>query len=283
MPSGSHSTSGGSHSSGGSSFGGHGSSGSGSSGSSRPIMPRRVYFGHSYVILSSGKQSLSSFLIVFAIFALLFCAMFGFGIAGTNKAIKKIKEDQAYYFNMIDYARENPEYLTTGTVTDYFYNEDAGKYYITYTFELADGNFMRPDGQSYCVYTLSQASDLLHAGTIELALNVKKSVANLDTDSIPTDYREMPLDDDGEYVHNKSNKKTFIIGVVVTAFIVVASVVGVVVIVATSPKEGSATQTTSQNTTMQNTQTSNHWVCAYCGNRQTNDKSKCDQCGAKRE
>lgn len=299
MPSGSHSSGGG-----GSHFGGGSSGGShfgGFSGSSRSVNlgPRVVVLGGKrYVVTGQRRAGLSA--LMFAIIILIF-ALFSSCLitTGAGKSMQTIKDDYARYQQMITTAETNPEYQIKAVVTDSF-KHDSGKYYITYAFPLntiAESQLWsayRTDlarntveenwvlGYSYSVYTLEQVSTsrLTKGSVIDLAINDKTTQVNKDTDSIPFDYKGMPLTQDGEYIEAQNSRKVGTIVIIVSSVLIVACVVGMVFVVKTSKQEeqDKAEQTATAQTSAPENQPKQQ-VCAYCGAALEPNTKKCPNCG----
>lgn len=202
MPSGSHGGHSGSH--GGSHSSSHRSSSSRRSGSYRPRRPIYFRVWHTRYMVRSGASAFVSFLGV-----LLFFAIFGFVASWIMKSqsegyLREIEADYVYYQNMIVDAKENPEELIVdGTVITKFYNSVADKWYITYFF--IDDNGEMVEGYTFSVYTLEQVNNFQHGDTIKLAVDGRPMDSM--TDSIPLDYAEMPIEQDGEYATFSSEIK----------------------------------------------------------------------------
>lgn len=298
MPSGSHSSGGGSHFGGGSSGGSHFGGFSGSSRSAN-LGPRVVILGgRRYVVTGQRRAGLSA--LMFAIVILIFALFSGCLITtGANKSMQTIKDDYARYQQMITYAETNTEYKIKAVVTDSFKHE-SGKYYITYAFPLntmAESqlwNAYREDlsnyaveenwvlGYSYSVYTLEQvsATGLSKGSVIDLAINDKVTEVNKDTDSIPFDYKGMPLTQDGEYIEAQKGKKVGPIVITVSAVLIVGCVVGMVFVVKTSKQEEQeeSEQTKTAETLNPDNQPKQQ-ICAYCGAALEAGTKKCPNCG----
>ena len=275
MPSGSHSGSGGSHFGGGSSSGSHFGGGSrlgGGSVNARPII--FIHHGRRYSV-RGGAQSAVSLMFVLCIFA-IFTIFFGVIMIPTaNSQIKKIEADYTYYQAMIDYAEEHNAYLVTGKVTGKFYNEDCDKWYITYSIEIDE--YTDLEGYTFSVYTFDEVSRFEINEYIAIA--VDSVPITLDTDSIPMDYKDMPLTRDGEYVDAKQDKTAGVIVIVVASIVLVGLISGIVVIIIKKKQlvtDTNPTTNTSTNTAKEPTR------CSYCGAILGENDKSCPTCGAKR-
>ena len=269
MPSGSHGGSSGSHSSGGSSFGGGGSSSSGSSyGGSRSSRPHFRWHGHVYYY-SAGASFLVVFINAILMFALITTIAGFFIIPQEKKDVKKIEEDYYYYQSIIDMG-----YFTTAKVDDIFCHKGYDKYYITYTIDIPS-TLKDLEGYSYSVYTREQAFALLQQGTITVALN--RPVANIteNTDSIPIDYKNMPMENDYEYVmalKGVNNARWCAyggLGVMLTGFAII-----LFINFKTKAKQQGQLVNSSYSSPTGRTQ-----YCAYCGTETDCSKTRCPSCG----
>lgn len=300
MPSGSHSNGGGgSHFGGGSSGGSH--FGGFNSGSSRNInMAPRVYVfgGRRYVVSGTRRTGIYAlnFVILFMVFVVFAGALM---LSGGNKSIKTIKADYNRYQQMITYANQNSEYKINGVITDQFKNDDCDKYYITYAFpisyvddetallekyrqDVSNGDFEDDwvQGYSFSVYSLDEvgATKFQKGQLVELAINNKKSEIDSSTDSIPTDYLNMPLSQDGEYNVAKRNTVVGPIMICVAALVIVGCVAGQIAVIKTSKQEEAETETTQTSSEVSTPQAKIN-KCAYCGAVLKEGETKCPNCG----
>lgn len=290
MPSGSHfGGGGGSHSSGGSSRGSSGGSWGGSSrgGGHHHRRPIRFGWGHRRYYVSVHASSKISSLFAFGFALLFFGIVFMFVRTTFQPAIDKIITDRIYYLEMIDYAEKNPEYLVEGEVTDKFYNEGAKKWYVEYRILLSNAipdkygrydDFDYLDGYTYSIYTFEEVSKFHVGDTILLAVN--SSEIKSTTDSVNIDYKDFPIEKDGEYAEIIKQKNGFAIasvGAMVVGGVLI--ILAIVQIFKNAQKEGEGDPEytgTSTNTSTANTSTIKR--CPYCGEKTTSDK--CNNCGA---
>lgn len=307
MPSGSHSSGGGgSHFGGGSSGGSHFGGSSRSSGGfirrGRPGTAVIVLNGRQYEVAGKKRYLIYAFamMLLIGIFA-IFAGVLLFN--GANESINTIKADYDYYQNMAETANRTADQKIKGVVTDHFKSDNCNKYYIVYFFPLhdiaeenlystfqedlndndLDDNWVR--GYSYSVYTLEEvsANDLKIGSVIDLAINCNKAFISENTDSIPMDYLDMPIERDGEYQNAKQSKTTGIVILVASGVFIVISVVGGVLIakkakLLTDNESEETTTTTTEST--QPTQTAPETKkCAYCGATLAKDATKCPNCG----
>lgn len=187
-------------------------------------------------------------------------------LATTNGDISKIKEDQAYYKQMISMGN-----ITDAKVTDMFAKYD--KYYITYEIDIPHSSF-KLEGYTYSVYTREQAAHLLYdVRTIQVAVNCPVDEISLRTDSIPIDYYDMPLEQDGEYVLNVRIRTGSIIALSMFGAGIVACIVCHVVIVKKEKKQEISFSKVFDKPTEKR--------CAYCGSTMKVDETICSACGSR--
>ena len=283
MPSGSHAGSPGSHSSGGASFGGGGfGGGSHNNSSGHYFGPRHggfsvIFFGRG----ASGEGSVAFAWVFMAIIAVVFSFAFWGALSVVNSNIAKIKEDYAYYQDMIDDAKANPSLIIEDAehiiVTGRFLG-DGGKYYITYTYQYGpDEKEDVLEGYTYSVFTLEQAREMYRAKTFKLV--VDNLPVNGDSDSIPLNCDGLSYKDDGSYLQEQNYKKVII---VVFSIILVAIATFIVLIavgtVKSLKKKNKQTEAKLPNSeeVKQTTPT-----CAYCGSTLKEGQTQCPSCGAR--
>ena len=296
MPSGSHG--GHSHSGGarvgGSSFGGSHSSHGGSWGGYRHRGPIFFHFwGHRYVVPTRYSALISLFAVV-----MVFSIFFIFGgwlmMSSGQSNMDLVKRDYDRYQVMIADATEANGLLVIGTIENRYYDDDAGKWYLTYSFPTNDGG--KINGESYAVYTLAELNQPQYCvnAPIELALDRVPESEYDDVDSIPTDYANMPLERDGAYTTAKNTHKAGSTMLWVACCVLGGSIVLNILIAVTTKKKvatnNNANQTTATETT---TATANNGTataatpvdtdkyCEYCGSKLDTGATKCHLCGAR--
>ncbi len=276
MPSGSHGGShGGSHSSGGASWGGSSRSSGGMHGGGGHHMPRRpmrFHWGRSIWIMPGEKVStLGTYVLVFFVMALFLLGV-GFMISNNYRQIEIIKIDREYYLDMIEYAENNPEYMKTGTITDWFYNDSANRWYFTYEIPYS-GNYKdsfggtQLEGYTYSVYSASDKAKY-RIGT-EQTFAVNNKTVTVTTDSINIDYKNIPLENDGEY---KSVKKSIVLGWIFEVIFALVEVGMVVLIIKHIRKSFVKEELPEED--------NQYASCPYCGSVLNDDENKCKNCGA---
>ena len=279
MPSGSHGGSSGSHGGfrggGGSSFGGGGFRRSGSSGHVTPRGPRHIrWFGGRTIIISTGRQNLLSFIAFFVVCCIM-CAVAGFSSASTTKSdLVMIEEEQRYYLSMVSDAEADPDLQTTGKVTGVFYKQEYEKYYITYEFYSGSATY---SGYTFSIYTLESAPK---KGT-EILLAIDDEVIDSSTDSVPMDYKNYTLEDDGEYMMLKerlSYNRAIGFGGIAGVILLVG---GAVLVVATAKKkEAEEKAETEKKEEEKQQEEERKKYCQYCGSKVNPEDVTCGQCGA---
>jgi len=270
MPSGSHGGSMGSHSSGGASFGGGRSSGGGYRNGHHRRGPRIFIIGRSRYYLPTVWNTRFSAIISFlpiALFFLIFAVIAIFSGATTKN---DILVDYYYYQDMIAKAEANPEFIVEGEITDLFYNDDCGKWYYTYSF-LDDEGFP-VNGYTYSVYTREEIREFTIGQNIMLAVNMAK--INQLTDSIPMDYKYIPIENDGEYAQAQTIHTIGIVCTAVCSVTIVGLAVALVLIFVKckQPATGEA---------IDGEKTGGLRNCAYCGALLNESETRCKHCGAK--
>lgn len=225
----------GSHSSGGggSSFGGGSSGGHSSYRRVTYINGRRVVFtDRSERFYTLGWADTIDRILTPILFLLFMASIFIFTMYKSAQVeLDVIKYDYNRYQYMINYAEDqrdnfgNDNYFVTGTITSYYLNEDAGKYYLNYTFDDQDG--ISVPGYTYSIYTKEEAEALFNDK--EILLVVDDDPITQMTDSINYDYKDMPMEKDGEYVINKNSyqniRKIFITAGVIAGVILISIIV----------------------------------------------------------
>lgn len=280
MPSGSHGGShGGSHSSGGASWGGssRGSSSGGMHGGGghySPRRPMRFHWGRSIWVMPGEKVStLGTYVLVFFVLGLFLFGL-GFFVSTSYKDLEVIKVDRAYYLDMIEYAENNPEYMKKGTITDWFYNDSANKWYFTYQipysagYKDSEGN-ANLEGYTYSVYDFDDRASY-RIGT-EQSFAVNNKTVTETTDSINIDYKNIPLEDDGEY---KSVKKQIALGWIFESIFALAEV-GMIFAIINHIRKSFVKEV--DGSLDEDNQYAN---CPYCGSVLNDDENKCKNCGA---
>ena len=273
MPSGSHGGSSGSHSSGGASSGGGWSSGSGGSwgGAPRPPRPMNIwFFGRHYHISAGNSSKVNAFVpYIFVCIFILFISVL-FLITG-NSQIEKIKVDREYYLDMIENALNDNDYIKDGVITDKFYNEDCKKWYFTYEITTHTGSTL--EGYTYSVYSREEINQFHIGQHLEFAVNSK--IVTLNTDSINMGYKDIPLENDGEFINARNMKAWSIVFVCITSALIVLFIVLTIKRIKKYAEESAFAEKNATNTT-----TDEDTYCRYCGSRIRKEYDKCEHCGA---
>ena len=284
MPSGLH---GGGHGhwGGGASGGHHHSSGGGyhSGGSFHWVFPATfMLFGRRHHISENKRPlySLVSFFIVLFVFVALFSGVVWWATSGE---IDKIKVDYEYYQDMIDRAEDNPSTLIkTARVISHMYDEDCGKWYYIYTIPKDAWTYPEDEyltGNTYSIYTREEINAIPVGTYVQVAVNdeeVKKT-----TDSVPLDYKDIPLEKDGRYV---VSTRTFKISRGVCIGSIGGAVLLIVVLIVMVSKaretEDVPADTIPSQDNPRESGNSFPTKCPYCGSRLDRNDVHCPDCGA---
>lgn len=228
---------------------------------------------------------------------LVLCFMlFGGMTCSAKENVEFLTEDYDYYQNMITYAELHPDdYIVDAKVTSYSFRADFDKYYINYSIPYEVREYFPGmgyqevtkylSGYSFSVYTLEEAKELKNQGIIKVAIDTKVVTSN--TDSVPMDYKDFELEDDGEYalaVRNQARhtRKLICLGVFAVAwftfFIIASNKLGKIY-----DKERIEEAKKSKSTTYNSSDAigSDTSYCQYCGTYLVKDNNiKCPACGA---
>jgi hypothetical protein len=211
-------------------------------------------------------------LISFLVFALIVCgALFIIQQARVNQ----IKNDQLYYFNMIETAAPN-QYITA-EVTNQFMGE-GGKYYITYKLQVSGYDLWYEDGYTYSIYTAEEASEIFRRG--EILIVVDRLPLTARTDSINADYMDYELSDDGSYIEaNRLRTIAFTTGIVI-----IFALVGSLVYYFKNMELHQTYESQYESKSIQqlDNQELKPDYCLYCGSFMSKNDKKCPQCGSSR-
>ena len=205
-----------------------------------------------------------------------------------------VKRDYDRYQVMIADATEENGLLVIGTIENRYYDDDAGKWYLTYSFATNDGGVI--NGESYAVYTLAELNQPQYRvnAPIELALDRIPEHSYDDVDSVPTDYANMPLERDGAYTTAKNTRNVGSTMLWVASCVLVGSVVLNILIVCTTKKKVATNNNTNQTNASGNTNANANdstattstpvdtdKYCEYCGSKLDAGATKCHLCGAR--
>ncbi len=290
MPTGFSSGGGSSHSSGGGNIGGGGFGGG---------RYPRGFFGPGVVIINNrpyrmGKASIGYFINLILIFVLVIVAMAGGGMMANASSLKKtIKYEFIKYQDLIEFVENDREAAIDRIVEGQIKSIEPGygKYRVIYEFDYQ--NYEGCNGYSFYVYTQEDLRELNYRVGAKIYLAIDPSIVNNDgPDSIPMDFEDFDVEDDGEYVEANFNFK---IGV----GMLVGGIVGVVLLIIANhfilkkhaqPVEDGKNNGNSGNNDNNNNNDGNATgnsdedeitYCSYCGARIKKGEQKCPNCGAK--
>lgn len=272
MPSGSHGGHAGGHGGGGSSFGRGGFGGRGSS-SKRPARPMTFFFFGRHYYVPVGKSSIIRSLYSFAFVVLIFVAIFMAPLFSLKSDIDKIKVDREYYISMIENAEQNSDFLKTAKVADKFYHEDFKKWYITYTIQTDDGKAL--EGYTFSVYTLSEVNQFVIGQEIPVAVNSK--IVTQETDSITMDYKDIPLENDGEYIQSTKQIKLLTSLSIIGGSASVILITTATVLLFKRMKKNELEKTLEEDPNFKEEGVTR---CKYCGSKVDSSDKSCKNCGA---
>ena len=277
MPSGSHGY-GGSHSSssgrsGSSSFGG---------GRSTPRRPIRFHIGPSLFYFGTGVQNVFSILFTLCVFAVVFAFSSGSAIKAQKNRIIYMENDRAGYVAMIERAEQNENLVVDGEVISVWQDPDgSGKWAFDYKFTASSGQIV-DNGFSFKVY--NSRSEAPHEGDI-IKLAVETENTTILSDSVPMDYKNFELKDDGDYINavRRLNSRR-------VAYICCYVVIGICVIVCVilffkgkQKKNADFVEENTQASTAGNAtpESDSLTTCDYCGASIKKGSSSCPNCGAR--
>ncbi|MCQ2555841.1 MAG: hypothetical protein MJ149_00725 [Clostridia bacterium] len=248
MPTGFSSHGGGGHSSGGGSFGG--------------------FHRSSLIIIPSsrdGKAKPGTAWFVFFILS-LFATIFLSVVLVSQYNFIKTRETDFVKFQTI--AREGQH--ITGTVKDY----DRGgedKWYFTYTFRADNGDV--GSGYSYALYDHYDVTVKYRPGKTFDLVAEQGEITYL-TETVPADFVNMTLEDDGDYLAAQNSKLALWIATVISGGLTALCLTMGIIKVVKTPKEkpaGTSTQTIVDKTESKQTEDKQtedkeeFKVCEYCG------------------
>lgn len=282
MPSGSHGGSRGSHSSGGSSRGSSSSSSS-SRMSSSYSHGRRVshhssyYHGHHHHhhhhgggIVITSKYAVFIFLIILAS---IFTFVFITSLNHNNQFLKKIETDREYYIGMIERAELNPDqYVKEGKITGLFNNDACNKWYIEYEIPTSTGG--RLEGYTFSVYEYEEIKQY-HVGQI-LEFAVDTPVVTSSTDSINMGYKDIPLENDGEYQDAKSTVTLMWVLTIASCTTIFGLFIGMF---KKMKREKENEESKTQYSPVSKSE-SQFDYCPYCQSKMSKYSTSCPNCGA---
>ncbi|MBE5739152.1 MAG: hypothetical protein E7354_05450 [Clostridiales bacterium] len=200
-----------------------------------------------------------------------------------------IREDYAYYQNMIAYAEMHPDdYIVDAKITSYGQITDCDKYYINYEIKYTEriwspylNRFIETtddlEGYTFSVYDWEDIAAFREGQVIQVAVDTM--MIGEYTDSIPMDFKYMTIEDDGEYIDSinqqTKSKKTLIVTITI--------LVGWCIVFAVVSKklEKKFDKQHPVNAAVEKPVKEGDKYCDYCGTYWgRNDIGKCPGCGA---
>ncbi len=287
MPSGAHGSSGGGSRGGGGSHSSFGRSRGGSSFYRRALRPRPFRFGRRVVILSTGTQNTISILAFFMAFIAMFVILVpAFTLPDTKNRINSVKAEHALYQNMAKEALNNPKLQREGEVKTWTYHNECNLYSITYKFKADDGSIV-DNGYTFPVYTL----ETVPKDGSKIILAMAEENTDKMTDSIPLDFYNCSLEQNGNYISAKKSQRSSIIMLTIglCAETVMIFIIVLKIAKSKSMEQYEAEQKNYNGNYNYNTSSlpqSNNippapQICEYCGARVYQSDKICTQCGAR--
>jgi len=129
------------------------------------------------------------------------------------------------------------------------------------------------EGETYAVYTITETGNYRVGSTIKVA--VDSIPVSYTTDSIPMDYEDMPLENDGEYVKSKKAMTSNLIWMIICILIGM----GILVLTFRYMYKHSKVEEKKETPTVEEKESTTS-TCAYCGGTFEKSKTKCPNCGA---
>ena len=246
--------------------------------------PRRIHrygFWGPTVYLSTGYSSVYSVLGALMMFAIFFLIIAASVCSSYFEDANWLSREYDRYKAMITTAEAQGK-LEDALVTGYYY-ETEGMYYLEYEY----GNYYQYRDVTFATYTATEAADRVDQ-TITICYT--GSSIGMYTETIPQEFKNAHLHDDGNYIEYVSSAKTWEIVRNVTIVVVIGCLVAILVISQKGKSEpDTVAETTSANlsqdtgaTTLGSTTThEGHTYCAYCGSKLNKEDTKCPNCGSK--
>lgn len=257
-----------------------------SSGSSRVHMPSMRWRPHTTVIFGrpvyfgAGRATTSSLLSVLIVLAVMVAVVLGINWYNYEEDLTFMRENYNHYHGMAVSAELDANYQVLATVTGIEEWKDSGKFRVLYEYGLIDG-------YSFYVYDEAIALQLKRDG-VTLAIDDKKTMISLLTDSIPLDYKDTTLEDDAEYVDCAKTRDslrlaTILVAGLAGAMFVISLIVSLTAKKAT-PEQIAATEKAKFGQSAKTAETPNGtWRCVYCDTLNDSTETTCDGCGAGRQ
>ena len=192
----------------------------------------------------------------------------------TDNEREMIKEEYAYYQNMVEYAEANRDngYVVTATVTEVQYDAEIQKYRYFYSFKTASG--ANETGYTFYLYTLNNKPVI--GSTFELAVDSVPITSN--TDSIPVDYKLTKLEDDGAYAYLKTQLNKYTLYIVLSIGGIILLIGGCVAVVLTAKRKEEEKQEEQKQQEIENEKKK---FCQYCGTKIKEEDATCPNCGSR--
>lgn len=210
---------------------------------------------------------------LFFMFAVIGTILVSFVLAGQYSFMANRESDFVKFQNLVQEGR-----LIKGKVKEY---EQGGenKWLFTYTFVTDDEEIC--EGYSYAVYNYTELTSKYYKNkSFDLVAEQGKITSS--TETVPADFSQKTLTDDGDYISSKNSIGFLWITVfVVGAVAILCLTMGIFRVVHTSKQKeiGQSTQTVVDKTTTKEEQEELR-VCEYCGSYIPPKSTSCPNCGA---
>ena len=211
------------------------------------------------------------------IFSIMIIALFAAIIAKVSfvMRVQEIKSDYTYYQHMCDWASQHPNWKGTAIVTGK--EQKYNKWFIKYKIVDPVTSFSI-DGYSFAIYNDEQIQQIQINDEIEVAMN--SFDLSIDTDSVPMDYYQIPITQDGEYLHYSKINSSLTVILIVVAIVTVG--IGITNGILTNKylKNMRVASLDSGYTPVSENNNLQVVYCDYCHSKLPPNSTKCEHCGA---
>lgn len=275
MPSGSHRSSPGSHST-----RSYSSRSTGNNASIVPVFMMNRYYRRNGRTNSPEQEELRKHPLIrlfSSIFSIMIIALFAVFIAKISfvTRVQVIKSDYNYYQHMCDWASKHPNWKGTAIVTGK--EQKYNKWFIKY--KIVDPvTSSSIDGYSFAIYNDEQIQQIQINDEIEVAMN--SFDLSIDTDSVPMDYYQISITQDGEYLHYSKINNSVTVILVVVAIVTVGIGITNGILANKYLKNMRVASLDSDYTPVSENNNLQVVYCDYCHSKLPPNSTKCEHCGA---
>jgi len=246
------------------------------------------YYGSRWYHHPRYRRRSMGILGILAIICLILAIVGLASMSGAKSTMADIQTEHDYYVTMVNKANANAANygIVTGKVIEVYKNDKGDKWWYTYQFDY--GTYTGIQGQTYPVYT--DAALNLSGTDVQLAVYDPGQGKDY-IDSVPVDYKNTAVTDDGDYIAAQSSKSTGTMMMIIFIILFVVFLVGSFGWFAflRKNKGGDPNQANSNgsndannNGTSGSTTASSQpqmGQCPYCGGRVSPTDTKCPNCG----